>query len=723
MDLATDRIDPQPRWPVVVNPFATAAEAFAAGNYPLALDMAPPGSALRAAAMVMCGAIAPGLALLAAFDSAEMRLVRAYAHWCLDQAAEARKLLETLKGSEVAAQAAALADLLEGVPDIVLVSPRGSSHAGRFQALESFRVHALQLAPEQFGMTMAEAIAALPVRGPPRLIVAIDAYGPYLPRAPRLPGIPFACWASDHDFYFATRHADLARADVIVVNSAAEQVEMARHYAARIAAFPGHESYQSLPTPSSRIKRDTDIVFTGRAFTPYMRDKAQLLFRLATLDDPEFDIDIVDGFLPDSDYGAALGRARHVPMFWRYAGGLQTRGIEALRAGARVLSPELGLAQPLLGTAAAAYSSVVEADVGAMLRAATRVDATAAEALGSLFWSSPDREARFLKFCLFQAILGRGLERPGPEPTFTPAEQRGYGEQEGPVAYTRIARLNSEIDSPTSANFNHAAAAAFYASILVPGTPAVASMALAFYRAGVEAFPNSLALRFNAARAFWTFGLRAEAVAAFRDIVERLPDLSFDARTDALLSHRVRALSQMFPYGDFFQAAVALPDPRSRALGPREFVASAALAYLAADLLDRNEPAAAVALLQRAVERCEVHVASWRLLARALAGSGASSAQIRMAFYSAVNLYPPELLDLLPIGLEAELADGRTRPAAQILRHWVLLRARVRDVQGRSLAASTDSVAAARRYRALLSDWSGNLLDRILSADEAGKVT
>jgi tetratricopeptide (TPR) repeat protein len=331
-------------------------------------------------------------------------------------------------------------------------------------------------------------------------------------------------------------------------------------------------------------------------------------------------------------------------------------------------------------------------------------------------WSAPEREARYLKFCLFQAILAGRRQRYGSEPAFTSVEQRGYNPAVGPQIYTRIARGNAEVESPIAANFIHAAAAAFYAAILVPRATQIAGMALDFYRAGVAAFPQSLALRFNAARAFWTFGLRAEAIDAFRAIVEQLPDLSFDARTDALLSHRIRVLADMFPYGDFYRAAVSVPDPRSRTPGPREFVASAALGYLAADLLERGEPQAAVALLQRAVERCEVNVAAWRLLARALAKAGASAARVREAFYRTVNLYPAELIELLPVGLEAELADGRTGPAARLLRQWVLMRARVRDTQGRPMAASADAIAAAERYRAVLTDWTAKLLDRMVAA-------
>jgi hypothetical protein len=160
-----------------------------------------------------------------------------------------------------------------------------------------------------------------------------------------------------------------------------------------------------------------------------------------------------------------------------------------------------------------------------------------------------------------------------------------------------------------------------------------------------------------------------------------------------------------------------LRDARGGAPSLRDFIASTALAYIAADLVERREPAAAVALLRRAIERCDVNVAAWRLLARALTDAGAPPAQIRAAFYNAANLYPAELLQLLPIGLEAELAEGRTIAAGRLLRQWVLLRARVCDAHGHPIVASDDAIASARRYRALLSDWTGNMLDRMVAAE------
>jgi hypothetical protein len=104
-------------------------------------------------------------------------------------------------------------------------------------------------------------------------------------------------------------------------------------------------------------------------------------------------------------------------------------------------------------------------------------------------------------------------------------------------------------------------------------------------------------------------------------------------------------------------------------------------------------------------------------MTQALANSDGHPATIREAFYRTVNLYPAELFNLLPFGLDAELADGRRDEAAAILRKWVLVRARTRDANGQPPPVSEAALAAARRHRNLLSDWTAALFDRIVEAD------
>ena len=706
---ADDRIDPKPLWPSVPYAYPSAQAAFEAGNYPLALHLAADDTEIAACARVMCGAIMPGLLDLTGFDSPRARLVRAYGHWCLGHIDAARGLLETLADSPLTDAAMRMQRFLDDSVSVVVVTMPTSEAAARFAALEGFDCRVVQLEPRDFGLPLAEAITRLDSGFMPKLVVALDAFGPYMPREPNAVGAPLVLWAGDHDFFFATRYADYARADLIVVNSAAEQIEMAQHYPGRVAAMPGHESHiESFHFTETADERDLDILFTGRAFTPYMRDKAQFLFRLATTDDPGLQIEIVDGYVSKEDYAAHLARARTVPLWWRYAGGVQTRAIEALQAGATVLAPEAGIASPLLGMATDNYRVAVDARLRDLLRDGTeRIQ----DSLSAIFWNSPRREERFLKFCLFESLfLEQRTERRG-EPAFIPAEMRGYDPQRGTAVYTSVARANAQAANPDATSFAHAAAAAFYAALLVPDNPTVAQRALDFYYTGIDSFPTALALRFNGARACWTFGQQSSAHAQFQAIVDGHPEMTFEPTTDALLSHRIRPLAEMFPYGDFFRAVV-----NRRTRDARDMIVSSSLTYIAADFLNRAEAALAVPLLRRAVERTPANVAGWRLLARALSRSGGAPQQIRQAFYPAVNLYPPEIFELLSVGLEAELAERRRGAASQILRHWVLARARTRAPDGSPPPASDEAIQAARQYRSLLTGWTRSLLDSMVDA-------
>ncbi len=706
---ADDRIDPKPQWPSVPHAYTSAKEAFDAGNYPLAVHLAASDTEIAACAKVMCGAILPGLMELTGYDSPRARLVRAYGHWCLEHIDEARGLLETLGDSDHAKAAHTLIGYLDAPPSIAIVAMPGSSHAASYVPLAGFDCRLVQLEPRDFGITLADALKRIDPAFAPQLIVGLDAFGPWLPREPNAVGVPLAFWAGDHDYFYTTRFADYARADLIVVNSAAEQIELAAHYGARVTAMPGHEGHlESFRFSDSDARRDVDVLFSGRAFSPYMRDKAQFLFRLATLDDPGLRIEIVDGYLSEEDYAASLGRAKTVPLWWRYAGGMQTRGIEALLAGAAVVSPEAGIAAPLLGSAAANYKRAVDAPP---LDLSQDPVPTERDGLTALFWNSPRREERFLKFCLFQTAVARRRGSSAATPAHVPAEMRGYGAARGTVVYSAVARLNAQTAEPNATSFTHAAAAAFYASLLVPDNPTVAQRALDFYYAGIEAFPQALALRFNGARACWTFGQRPPALEHFQAIVDAHPEMTFDPQSDALLSHRIRPLADMFPYGDYLRAVV-----QRRTRQASDMIVSAALTYLAADLLDRAEAALAVPLLRRAVERTPVNVAGWRLLARALALSGGAPSETRQAFYQAVNLYPPEIFDLLPIGLGAEMAERRRNQAADILRRWTLARARIRGTDGKPAPASEEAIQAAQAHRGLLGGWTRALLDPMVGA-------
>ncbi|MBT6292861.1 MAG: hypothetical protein HOI98_21280 [Rhodospirillaceae bacterium] len=703
-----DRIDPKPEAGSFPDLYSNAEEAFDAGNYAEAFLRSDAASPMRAMATIMCGAVAPGLEALDAPGDDRARLCAAYGHWCLGSGPAALAQLASIDGGDYGTAARALEALVAApeIPVAVITMPGGAKAKG-FAEASGFDVKLISLPPEDFGISWSELWAKNGGGDDPALIVGIDAFGPYFPAGLGSQGAPVALWSSDVDFFLASRHHDHASADIITVNSASECAELAARYGCRVASFPGHDSYAQNIRPGEAGAGDVDVLFTGRAFASYMRDKAQFLFALAAHDDPDIRMQFLDGYLSEDEYAERLKGARIVPTHCRYPGGMPTRTIDALRAGALVLTDEARSFGDFLGDGADPFTPVS----GDWM--AGPKGGYAAPDMDYVFWRSPGREERYLKFCLFQSLLAPRQPKP-PARNAVPVELRGYEVVQGLRVYTRIANLNAA-NPETAANYNYAAAAAFYAAILAPEKTEFADLALQFYGAGMEAFPQSLMLRFNGAAVQWCLGHKNQASANFMAAIEDGSQLEFDVARDAPLSHRVRAISKLFPFGDYYGAAAGHDGAGAN---PKSILKSGAMTFLAADALDEGRLDQALELLDAASILFDRSAPVWRLAARARAAARSDAASVRQAFYRAVNLFPGELPGLLKIGIEAELGDGRDAEAADILAKWTRVASRVKTGDGTGYGVSPETLSVAGEHKTLLDGWTRSLLDRILDAGE-----
>lgn len=695
------RIDPPVRPPKEPVGFASARDAFDAGNYPVALDMARGSDpAHYALSMIMGGNIRRGLTLMEALpaltDGAQN--VQAYAHWCLGQ--------NTDIAAEFQGQAGCLIDIL-------MITMPGSAKARPFDNATGFNVRHLQLTPDDFGSTVRAFLDAESTDFSPVLSVVIDCFGPYLPDDLFDCGIPVAVWVGDHDYFLPHRYGDLARAHLLVTNSASEHSELSACYDGRVAAFPGHDTYiQPEPTAPKPGAIEYDILFTGRAFAPYMRDKAQHLFRFATLEQEDLRVAIIDGYFPEAAFSEKLRRTRAVPLFWRYGGGLQTRAVDVLRQGAVALSPETGICRDLLGAAAAAYQVIgTGASDGNLLPEEIQVERSSP--VQDLFWPSPGREGRFLKFCLFHISLGVTNSTPPDLPSHTPVEQRGYQVNMGIGVYSRIMSLNMRAPK-TAEHFNAAGCAGFYGAILSQNNQKLAQLSLKFFREGIQRYPLNAALAFNLARALWVFGVKDEAGAVFGHLIENHKALKFQASVDALLSHRVRVLSDMFNYADYYRLATEAVRTPAAITPVLSAVVSAARTYLAsADLLN-DQPARALDNLEKAVALDGGNFAAHGLTVETFARLGGREEALLRAFFMAVNLYPPLLLRYGGEGISAALVLGREDTAIDVMTKCVLLFARTSSADGQSLEISENTKSTVREHRGFLSGWIRKIADQLL---------
>lgn len=698
---------------------SVAWRAFYNGNYAKAFaDAFGLDTTLENLAAIMCGAVERGLEGLAdtAVEMPVLGLYRAYGFWCLDQTSEAINCLAGLNETPLHDIAKQLTTAITGPPiDLLLAHMPNSDKFAGYEHVEGFRVTAISMEPEAFESDMADVIAAQFSGVRPQMAVSLDAYGPYLPKGFYDAGIPTVLWASDHDYFIASRYTDLAAATLVIVNAAEEHAEIGSIYEGRVASFPGHEIYRGAVAPDgARREKRQDVMFTGRAFVPYMADKARFLASVANSEERGNTIIIVDDYLSEDAYLEALSTTRFVPVFWRYTGGLQTRAIEALRQGAEIVSAEPPALSGLINGLDQRIHGVDEARLPATLGAliSTSSETGWLAAPEELFWSSPEREARFLKFCYFQTVLApqRGLAPKGVRAV--PVELRGYDTDRGLAVYSTIARANLADPEKSPAHFNNAAIAAFYAAILVSDNQELGIMALDGFSIGHRRYPRHLVLAFNQARALWVFGRRTEAETVFNEIADNADEWSFDPRCDALLSHRTRVLAEMFCYGEYYRAvARCLVEGDVSFSVPRAYVKAGAYTYLADAAVEAGEEISAERHLLSAIDNAVDAFPAWQRLAQLRSKSKGSPVKTHAAFSKAVELYPPLLINLMPIGVAALVAMDREDEALSLVGRWLRLAFRTYGTDGLPKPIPAEALAIAERYRNGLGTWADALDD------------
>jgi hypothetical protein len=250
----------------------------------------------------------------------------------------------------------------------------------------------------------------------------------------------------------------------------------------------------------------------------------------------------------------------------------------------------------------------------------------------------------------------------------------------------------------TVAHYNFAAGAAFFAAIAGAGNEKLGQMSLEIYSKGQEQFPKNLILKFNAARALWTFNSKSEASLLFGRLARSNEGLEFDPK-DGVLSHRIRDLSAMFCYGDYFHAA--LNEPRRA----QSIIQSCALTYLGVYAFETNQGNGAANFLRKAIELFSENFAAYKWLTEVLDYLSADPTEVLHAFYKAVELYPPNLCELLSYGVEAELSIGNQLKASTLLNNWVLYHLRVREPSGNILSFNKRSLETLIDNQFLLENW------------------
>jgi tetratricopeptide (TPR) repeat protein len=645
--------------------YLSAEAAFDAGNYYVALLKAEQSGDQETAALsrLMCGDYAGGIAGLEKLDQPSSRAARfqSLGHWIAGDKQAACAGLDKETDTPLIK--------LIGKDDIHLLIIFGphTKNAVPDPAPDGYTLHTVCVERDEKAPALETILSgSTGIDG----VIVFDVYGPRLPDEVFDIDAPVIFLTYDLDFQLHHQFGDLRRADLILMNAAFEHIRMDGIYPCPVAAYPAYINAFVEPgftTPAA--EKDIDILHTGLSFTPIMREKAQYLFRLASLDEPDLDIRIHHGFLDKDEYLEALSHAKFVPVCSsRNLGGLSGRVADVLLNGGRALMPENDNATRLLDKAA---DLITEVSVSAFEQQALKALQepleewadikrdwpVILEELETLAGRSPGREAALFKFCLFEALRRRS-------PKSCPPTNNVIADTDHSADCALLFRTLTQI-------------------VARPRDQALIEVAKNLYNEAHSRRPKSLILPFNMGRILWALGDRPAAVEALRQAVENAHDGIFDPRRDDIWLHLFKGTNEMMPYDDYFVGnSVDLSRGRMNAPNGRAVIAATARTYLALNALQDSDLERGLAYLGEALSDFPDHWPAAKLRCKTLyamteGGVLSDWDEVIASFDRAVELYPPVISELLPFGISAELVRGDEDGAGEIAKTWAYFATRV----------------------------------------------
>ncbi len=627
-------------WDDILERYRSPAEALAAGAHYIALRLAHEAQDAErfAASLILCGWPERGLARLGPQEITDplTYLHQAYGFWAVGDTDEALRSLESVSSEK----AEALRRLITRPSIPVLVIAGSHTRNGVPPShLPPFEIRSCIVGEGEDAPPLVEILAD---GFKPELVVLLDVYGARVPAGVFDAGIPVVVFSYDADYMMAAQTDDLARASLIVSVYAEEHDTLTRIHGARTVQFLTHDVHTDADRHRSHAPSDDyDILHTGRSFTPLHRGKAQYLFALASLDDPESRIRIEDVFYSFRSYRDGLTRARFVAIHERWRGGLQTRMVDALACGAVPMLSDDAAATLFLDELGASY--VFARDFAPAMSVTHRSDC--AQNLREAFPTSPVRELRFLKLCAYQLLFAPAGRSPSRRPKGDPAHSRAYA-----TARSLVERF---LKTPLDASVRHDCRRALDEALAT--------------------FPDSVPLRFIRARFLWALGERERACDDFASLAKDNAGGRFDPTREEIRLAFFRSPEELTPYDDFVrwlwhdmrEGELALP-------GARGVIAATAHCYLGLAELQAGSFDKGVSALETALRIYPDHFAAARLLAKALVASGRPPAQILAAIERAVALYGPALSELLPYALAAAEDDDTALRWARRWCHFIV---------------------------------------------------
>ena len=390
----------------ILRSYKSAEDALAAGNHYIALLKARTENKhnIEHAALIMCGATKIGL------NGLESGILpqEAYGQWCLGNKEAAKSILNNYQ------EFSYLKSLFEKpiIKILILFGPHTKQYVPS-KNLAEFEIASVCLKRDEKAPSLSEIT---PQGFQPDAIIVLYIYGHRLPNDLYNFSGPIICLNYDFDVQLSLQHQDLQRADLIVGNGAYEHYFLNRIYETPVSVFPAIV----IPFERSELAEDVyekniDFLHTGLSFTPTMREKAQFLFRIATIDNPDLNIRIHHGFLDPEEYLSQVRHSKFMPIFnSRMYGGIQSRTIDAVINGSIAFHGSEDVAIDLFdaGGLAIRYSSPadLEFDIAENLSSYPENlenlkinQSSVLTEIEQFFVEPAKRDIRFIKYCLFEA--------------------------------------------------------------------------------------------------------------------------------------------------------------------------------------------------------------------------------------------------------------------------------------------------------------------------------
>jgi len=651
--------------------YASASEALWDGNYELAAKLAKDEGdfEILGAALICCGAIKRGLTYLDQGDSRleGISLFRALAYWCLGN-----KNLALDSLNELAKSTHTRASLAKQFSQLI---SKKNIHVTIFQASNIPPLPTNRDIPGMVIRTFMDGsfnpkLSYQEIVGEDTstdLVIALSLFGEKLPTGLNSLDCPVAILASDFDNYLNAQAPDLMQADIILSSCCYEHYCLTGIFGGPVVAIPGLTYYIESGYEGSgwRIDKDIDIFFSGRSFYPHAPDKARLLFRIATLDDPNLKIKIHHGYLDPTEYKEYIKRAKIIPVINRYPFAITSgRAISGLRYGSFIATddgiPIVACLDVAGGLSQAFDQAKLEENLQNFLQNtevirgfALQNEAEIATEFNDLFCVPLERGERLIKNILFQTILVNG-------PPIIGFEKRSKKKR-------------------TLISLAHASAVySFKAFLGNPLDDIVRQRARADFETCITTNKKSLTLRFNFARFLWIIGERKESLTQFQFAEDLCISGDFNPLSDHVHSHLLQPFRDMMPYHEFYNCTINdLLEGDAYCGSSRAVIASTIATYQGVNLLQNEQYEDGIDKLLRALDHFGENFITLKILTKAYVAAGRPAPDIVAIFCRTLMLYPPFITELLPIGLVAEKAIGQENEALEWVKKWVYFQIRV----------------------------------------------